>query len=130
MVINRSSWHYRFLAFTGTICYNEPKDFCSYWRTFLFRGFFTLLFVSLILFLLFGFYFIHPWQVVASHQLLALASLVTIIALFGTIGGIWFLVDWYNEYRRKNYVEKEPGLIKTAYLSWKDKYCPKMEYKE
>ncbi len=42
-VVNRESWHFRVVEFAGLMDpWNQPKDFCSYWR----RVMFSLLFIG------------------------------------------------------------------------------------
>ena len=57
-----------------------------------------------------------------------------VVLAITTIVGILFGIGWHLERRQRRAAGKEdlppapPGLIKQKYLSWKNKYCPVVEY--
>lgn len=124
-VVNKNSWHYRFLRFMGNTEWDMSKvyDFCSYWRKFIFTSIlaiFIVLFVGLILSLILAALIINPVKTIIT--IVAVASIIGVVFL--VIGGAIFASK-----KTKEALYSE-SLIGTKYKSWKAKYCPMIEYKE
>jgi hypothetical protein len=118
---------------------NMPKDFCSYWRMFMWK-----LFLMSSLAGLAGMYLgfltagIVSWIVagvlvsgVVKATLTTLAMASFFVAVYFIINGIEKLVKNQTVSTKiKRYIcDTSPvQLVKTKYQSWKDKYCPSMDY--
>lgn len=63
-----------------------------------------------------------------AYILFPMTVALTIVFLFFFIISIDNIVTAYKKAHPKKYIEKEPGIIKSLYLSWKDKLCSKIEY--
>ena len=124
------SWHYKFVSQWDPIVVHRTggTDICSYVRA-LMLGLtvMALLFGILGLFAGVLLYAIGNWigYFLFGYALSEGTPFVTIIyACFGAF-------IWYNQWKENRVVnekEKEPGFIRLAYRSWKDKFCAKVEF--
>lgn len=144
--VKETSWHYRlikFVFFAGPV-YSEkhdwdkvvfkerlPTDFCSYWRAF----------TKALLVL--GFYTLMALTAFAIPVLLIIAIIMSMIVeplATGAVGALILLCvgtaalfikgKSMSKKYAKHLSTTEPGMIRVKYRSWKDKYCPSIEYKD
>lgn len=137
-VVNKNSFHYKLNFFMKTTVgnvdkrlfeYRLPSDFCSYWRMTFFSAFWLI-------FLILGIVLLSTalvTQVVTNP----ITSLIVVSSVLLPIGFIFSLVYVYNyfktiaenrrEHREKNNIPD--GIVATKYKSWKQRYCPRVEYK-
>jgi len=134
--IDEKSWHYRIAHnYGGYSGGRHGYDICGYTRRFiwgLFIVFVVIAAVSMaslgVLDLLAGLYF--SW--VAGVWITNFAGTLTafVITVFSLVIGIIAITEKIRDMRREyryNHYHDEPGFIKSAYLSWKEKYCIKIK---
>ena len=124
--VYKDSWHYKLI--TKADPYDLPKDFCAYWRkvvllcTGLALG---ISLASIILFTAFYALVVDPIAVIAT---------ILIITLIYTAGSIVSRIILYFSDNKKVTTKinspKQPSLLMVKYRSWKQKYCPMVEYEE
>jgi hypothetical protein len=122
--INRDSWHYRLnkYFFNEYECYmlaweDRHADFCSYWRATFFRMMGIVISAGAGTLLVGGF-----GLVVLKEPVAVLAGLSLVGVIITLING----VDYISHGKKA----VPPGLLKTKYLAWKGRYCPKVSYDE
>lgn len=129
-VVNKTSWHYRFLICTGVMHYElERRDnFCAYWRLVVWKLFVAtvgalagILLIGLLVYAL----YITPWVVgtMALQVLLFLMGIILPIALWT------YLEDKLKSFNKSAKSGENTSLLATKYKSFKDKVCPSIEYK-
>lgn len=130
--VSKNSWHYKFQDFFGLMPWRR-RDFCSYWRGFI--G--AVLFVGLLLTLLSGIVFFSyltgddlfgdKFNIVLTtfFGFLAVAS---VPALILGLAFIFYLLHHYIIDVPTKLVEKEGTIFNVKYKSWKEKYCPMVEF--
>lgn len=142
MIINRNSWHYRWIQFVEchfTIYAKDPSTLCSYfWRfvgrtmLFIFAALIKAFFVSLIPVIL--------WAYFHNHSTSA-GRLLLILTLSVSWMGILIGYDKYKRYRRNrpykaiSPVEPQPlsSMIRVVIeysKAVKNKVCPLIKYEE
>lgn len=133
--IKRNSWHYWLMTDIFPISEStiqNSMDFCSYWRGVVFRLFGIVLafVITNLVFLIVGVAFTSDfgWSLNLFLSWLLGFGLISsfILALF-----LVFLIVYFSleviDYLEENKKEREPGLIRMKYLSWKEKFCPAIE---
>ena len=114
MKINKNSWHYRLVESVDVVSLYGRRDICSYTRAVI--GTIFILFVDLMLF----------------GMLLAILAKLFYESPVGTATALGVaILGFYLAFRIVRSVDdpkKEPGFVKQAYRSWKDKYCIRVEY--
>lgn len=137
-VVNKNSFHYKLNCFMKTTVgnvdkrqleYRLPRDFCSYWR----MTFFSALWLTL-LFLLVG---LLATAIISQVIIAPLTSAIVVgsgLAIVGFVIAMVYLMEYLKdsterkrEHREKNNIPD--GIVATKYKSWKQKYCPRVEYK-
>jgi hypothetical protein len=117
--VSKKSWHYYMITQIGDYKPYNITNFCDYWRalvvTFIMLGFFSLFIIvgltALVISLYISVYF------TVEYPSIGIPIILSIIA-FG------FLFYYIN---KRTKTKKEPGIFKVKYLSWKAKFCPKLE---
>ncbi len=129
--INENSWHYKIVRWTRT--YDMPDNICDYRKT---------LIASIVAFI--GIGVVESLTVGACAFLLSnlVFGLMTLISLGPdyffpeaiipgaavlVFGGVLFYPLYREEYVRGS-KPKDDGVIRKAYLSWKEKYCAPVTY--
>jgi hypothetical protein len=119
-VVRRASWHYRLLSFAGyTAGYIKGMNFCQYWRSVAGWLLVYFIFVSFVS----GFGFVIVYALINSPSTLFLSLGMLLVVVSFAIGLVYVLTDGLPQFL-EHLSKKEPGLIRTKYRSWKDKYCP------
>ncbi len=138
-IVNKSSWHYRWMVTYNSILLDmskervsisprrHPKDFCSYWRN-------VLLWPAIRI----GLNLLAYAVMIMAMYLLGLSGFtsaglgVAIMAGIFTALAIGYFIFAGIGWLGSKGVEKVRGdeLIKTAYDSYKENYCPLTEYKD
>lgn len=129
-IVNKTSWHYRFLLCTGVMYYDLRRrdNFCAYWRLVVWKLFVAtigalagILLIGLLVYAL----YVNPWAVgtVALQVLLFITGIILSIAFWE-----------YLEHKLKNFNDsaksgENTSLLATKYRSLKDKVCPSVEYR-
>jgi hypothetical protein len=139
-VVTQDSWHFRFNVFIlrklgcskwyATDSVKDRKDFCSYWRLTILSvmgtAFVLLIFGLVGAFLSFlGFHFVIAFMSSPESYLIGVAAAFGMGAFFWVTGKFFDFIST----RRGAMKSKEPGMIKTKYKSWKEQYCPMVEFK-
>lgn len=144
MIIKRDSWHFKMV---NSLLDYPKRDLCGYVRQVVWL---LVVFIALAVCLLlwFGSTGVTIFSVLgissAGFMLLpaTLTGLMAIVLILGIVGGPIFGL-WYLYEKRKSrkedeeyearlngtYVAPEPGFIKSAYKSFKDKTCHFIEFK-
>jgi len=142
MKLNRNSWHY----WLATKYSNEikwkledfPTDICTYSKMVLKGLLFAIFMAVTISFLTLPLIYCGFWLIMASitgdfsfPKIIILDLLFRfgiaeylMIAFLGIIGLYFSYMD------KKKFNKSEPGFIKQSYLSWKNKYCVKVEFRD
>lgn len=127
--LNKDSWHYK-LAHMYDKDIGYGTDICAYTRT-LIASFCLLVFVCCIMGMLAGsfLFMIGGWiAYFLGYELHgAVIPFTFIYGVSAVIIGIVWGKAFYEE-RQWSQPKKEPGFIRTAYHSWKDKFCMKVEF--
>lgn len=139
MIVNKNTWHYRFIADSP---FNPATNFCKYfWQA---PAILTIYIGMILLFILSCIFILSPWiaLVIAWYsgdplmwifgEPLAVMSLIVQLIGFSLFISI-FSVNKYKEWKyslpeKPPSEPKPPGLIKTYYKAWKEKYCPTLEF--
>lgn len=139
-VVNRNSWHYRVNMFTVSSDNRYSFDywlsrnatFCSYfWRTT-----WSILFVAIFLSLFLAAFATILWLVFSNPIAIGkailgiLAVFIGIVALFLSVAILVSMPGWIRILIERKTSGKEPGFIGMKYHSFKNKYCPKLVFKE
>lgn len=133
--VNRDSWHYKTISMTkdphDRIGYWrerwEPTDFCSYWRAFAF-SILKIVFIVGFITAFIAFFLVVAWTLITAMIANPAGGFGVIgffALIFGTLYGTRRLYVW-NKTRERTV--REPGIIATKYKSWKESYCPMVEY--
>lgn len=128
-VVNKNSWHFKLQDATGTIP-QIRRDFCSYWRGTILSLFIVAIIVFTILFSLslcfvigdgiFGEYF--------SDDIVGrILSLLSGVAFTASIMIFVVFISSMPTYRAEE-GKKDPSIFVVKYKSWKEKYCPTVEF--
>lgn len=125
--INSNSWHFKFNVWFGDIyAVQKRRDFCSYWRLTARNVVFTTLMGSFVAFLL-----IMGVVLSVQNPLDAVAVVGMIIASLGFIAAVMWAINRLSIRRQRIRDEnRAPGIIKTKYMSWKERHCPLIEYED
>lgn len=123
MIINKSSWHYRFLQFMNT--YPMPSSLCGYfWE--LVGKLFLLLIGSFLVFLFTAGYAILAWSAFHNHSQTAFATFVCLVAVptfTGILLGIAVIRDRIEQ-------GAHPNIFFEMIKAVKNKVCPLITYKD
>jgi hypothetical protein len=153
MQINKSSWHYRFVKTFGDshkkLSYNYSTDTCQYLKLFLDAlcgAIITVLVGGGLFSILFYMMFVCPIGTViyalvcngTFHECLQNPPRMFIFGLTpiwiwigASVGGLIIYLVKTSHTAWKNHKainsDKEPGIVKVLYRSWKDKVCIEMD---
>lgn len=127
--LNKDSWHYK-LAMQYDRHVPDNTDICSYTRL-LFAAMSLMAFAITILTLLAGtiLFTIGGWFAYLFGFPLH-GAVVPFTFIYGgatIVIGIVAAKAHYDEHKYDK-PKKEPGFVRTAYRSWKDKFCVKVEF--
>jgi hypothetical protein len=128
-VVKHDSWHYRFLKFWDVKWWQLPDDFCSYWRMVMVRGLISFVLVSFVVAIVGGLgYGVYSNPLGVAFGTLLLASVLA--TSFGVVYAGYGIYKLFKKGKNKlsETVETSDNLFVTKYKSWKDKYCPMVEY--
>jgi hypothetical protein len=138
---NKNSWHYRLATKVGDFD-EEDGDFCSYVRNVTLGVFLSAMMVTMISIILYAigreFYAAYTcwFTPVCTFGNFEKAVALTVAIAAGVVFTIFMLV--WNSNRRRRIREEiylgrrmapQPGFVKTAYKSIKEKTCFKVEFK-
>lgn len=133
--VSKDSWHYKVVLFgSNSSKYNVPRDICGYTKKLLITLFVVLVVCCLILlaisaYCVSGYLFIHWWYFLEAGKMPVEASfflgITSVILLAGTIIGGIVLFPKLIVLDRDI---KAPSFIRTAYASFKDKFCVKLDF--
>lgn len=137
--INTKSLHYRLATvYGGYDSYYRGSDICSYTRHIMMGLLGILCLIILLSFLSFALFDIVVgtiFSIIAGMFIMGpigqilLIIMTAIIITFLLAGMVSVIKNKYYEYKNKKNSAPEPdGFIKTAYKSWKDKYCIKVKF--
>lgn len=128
MQISKTSWHYRYLVYTGTPHWDIPDSLCQYARALVFRTLFLLVAVTIVavicyamavapvLWLIFG----ETFAPAACGGLVGWGAVVVTLIAAG--------IDRYQ--RGREHVVKPPNIAVEWIKAKKRKICPFIEFKE
>lgn len=129
-VIDKNSWHYRMMNRYNSDSLWRCHDICAYVRAVIF----TIILLVFVATMIGGFIALTVGDSLA--WIAACISLgtfvdigigpsivVAIITLIAILSGCYYFDEW-----RKRRTYADPGAVKLAYLSWKDKYCAKITF--
>lgn len=136
--VNPKSWHFRLLEINafwkinpnrGSWDYGRwidrrlPDDFCGYWR----KVIFTLLADLVVLAMAIALIMTMGYQTYKDPIGALVFVGVLICTIFGFLG-IMAIGYWFENMENRPSRDKNPSIIAMKYRSWKNKYCPKVEY--
>lgn len=130
--VKTNSWHYRFLTFMDQTPQKTCGDFCSYWRLFIAMACVFAFLVAVGCALVVGTILGPIWTLFSYYALDGQSLTWTMAGVF-----IWSVVFFvcagknfgaWCQRRHDNALRREPGLFITRYRSWKEKFCPAIEY--
>lgn len=137
-IVNKNSFHYKLNYFMKCRMGSQnpwqfedrlPADFCSYWR----MTFFSALWLTIFL-LGVGLLATAITIQVITAPLVSAIVVGSGLAIVGFIIAMLYLSEYLKdsaerkrEYKKTNNIPD--GIITTKYKSWKQKYCPRVEYK-
>lgn len=150
MIINKNSWHYRFLKFGQNSFYEVPTSLCPYVRQIVFKAIFYLF----LAFIMGVFFFVAGTSVLAKFAVpvgllywvggFALGAAIVAAAIGSIVGGIFgsmFLTEKYKERKSEKRTAEmkkrmeaglDPEPPKTLMREWIDakhnKICPTLEF--
>jgi len=111
-----------------------PRDFCSYWRALVIIVVVLLIFGSIGGYIVIGtlhaigaflgFYAFADWTAPAFGVVLLFIGFA---ALISVVHGATVLYQRVAEI--ESHTSRPPSMLKVKYKSWKEKYCPSIEYK-
>lgn len=134
--VSKDSWHFKVAGWghADRSLFWYPKDFCSYWRTVVLKLLFAFIlttFVSYVFASPFG--LLYDWWM--GNELSddswwsgGVAVLVIGFTLAIGAGAAVVIRNLAEKSSRRRSSPKPPSLLKTKYRSWKEKYCPLVEY--
>lgn len=117
--VKDESWHYKYFVKYYSE-YMLPKDFCQYWRWFMYA---TFMYMMTVLLILGGLAFLYLLIMVFVEMPYILGFVLLFVIGFFAVDRISKYVSNIDEKEAK-----EPGFIKTKYLSVKHKFCPAIEF--
>lgn len=149
MIINKNSWHYRFLKFADA-SFKEPKSLCPYVRQIVIKA----IFCSFLVFIMGFFFVVVGTSVLAKFAVpvglaywvggFALGAAIVAVAIGAIVGGIFglmFLTEKYKERKSEKRTAEmkkrmeaglDPEPPKTLMREWidakHDKICPTLEF--
>lgn len=136
--VSTDSWHYR-IVFRANHK-NElrvPTDICAYSRqliwSILVAAFVTLVATTIASLYLWSGYHSFLWLfggVPCGDKCVPFIVITSIPAFIIVIGVLSYVLQTYSDYRYENRKVKQPGFIKTAFASFKDKFCVKLDFTE
>lgn len=149
-VVNKDSWHYRMnvrrLRDSGNYFQEEldnimeyNSNFCAYWRMTLMNVlgivFMISLAIGIVALILVGVYKLFVFFTsAASAEILGVVIFISIFAAI--IIGSFFAGKYFDKRKKKlreiahgEYEEPQKSIFVAKYMSWKQKICPKVEYK-
>ena len=122
--LKKKSWHYWIANFGEERVY-ESTDICSYIRYVIKGGLLFLLVASVGIFLggslLFSIGNLFGWLFLGYELEKVTFTTFSVIILFGALIGFFL--------GKEAIEQSEPGFVRLAYRSWKDKFCAKVELK-
>lgn len=137
-VVNKNSWHFKMQDKMGTIP-QIRRDFCSYWRGAILSLFLvavitvTILFSLFLCFIvgdgLFGEYFsdsIVGYILSFLSGFTFMASIIGFAILIATMPS--YIPKKISNKVREATQKEEPSIFVVKYKSWKEKYCPMVEF--
>lgn len=126
-IIKRNSWHYKFNKKLLTRYKSMPNNFCSYWSLTIFHFFkalVTAIPIIAIVGLISSAVYLDPFG-----SMLAFVILFTFISFaFGTAYLFIEVIPNKIKTSKDKNTEKQPGLIRMKYLSWKEQHCSPIKY--
>lgn len=137
-VVNKNSWHFKLQDAMGTIP-QIRRDFCSYWRGTILSLFLVALIVIMFLSSLslcfvigdgiFGKYFSD--NIVGNilsflSGIAFMASIIIFVVLIATMPT--YISKKISDKVREETGKEEPSIFVVKYKSWKEKYCPMVEF--
>jgi hypothetical protein len=143
LTFKKDSWHYKAAMFVFD-SWQIPNDLCGYVRHVIWGGLMFILLMSFCAALACGVgYLLCMWlhwlfQMISTMSFIAPSDEAVIVnVILGVIAAcgaailaIKLIVDYKNDMRQKRYeegyVEPEPGFLRVAYRSFKDKTCFKI----
>jgi len=147
--ISHNSWHFKLIKWSKLSPWTNfgdyatrfdiemfykylPEDFCTYWKMFLF-GILKILFHTALavgIITLIGFTFFVSISTLINDPVSFFIGLGIITVPLGFLMFVAFLINYIDRTRGRNMKFKEDGLIVTRYKSFKEKYCPMVQYDE
>ena len=142
LVLSKNSWHYKLVTRMTTYGrYDTDGNICEYVKCLL--GSMLIILIISILFTIVAIPFVHMimgigfsiWMGTWFFTDIGAAgvAITCVIAAGVSVHKILTNIDrWrYNRHRERFYGEPKPdGFLKSAYKSWKGKYCLKIEFTE
>ena len=127
--LNKSSWHYQLATAYGSLHKNETvTDICYYTRQVI-KGVFLAVFITCLIsvaaFCVIDMFMGIGFSIAYGAMLMNTPGLVVLILIF-SIGALCALALASDKVSKSNR-NKEPGFVRTAYRSWKDKFCVKVK---
>lgn len=135
---NPNSFHFKLVSAGDRHEYEMPKDFCSYWRSFAWRLFFSFVLTVVALYTIVSpigllYYYVQglplggdPWW---TGGVFLWRIIIFVAAVLGLAGLVKMVVESILEAKRGT-PKKPDGVVKMKYKAWKGKYCPMVDYKE
>ena len=123
-IIKRNSWHYKFNKFMISSFKPMPYNFCAYWSMTIWH-FFKFIFVAAP-FSIFAFVI---GSVIYKDPIAALIAFGgTVVIIFIALILAWLITDRIPKAYKTKITEKQPGLIRMKYISWKERHCSPVKY--
>lgn len=136
--VSRSSWHWRMnrAVFSGSYRNTMSANFCWYWRMTMWGifhvlfnvGFYLVVaFVLSLLTALAGTSIAHAFMADFSGTAIYVGKIIGfVVGLFAGLFAIGWSANKYSAHVREQQADPnyKPGLVKTKYRAFKDKYCP------
>jgi hypothetical protein len=137
-IVDKNSFHYKLNYFMKTQIgnidkrqfeYRLPSDFCSYWRMTFVSAFWLIIFVVVIVLLTTALV-----VQVATNPVMSLIVVGILLLFIGLVFSSIYSYDYLKTLAENRRIRKEKnnipdGIVATKYKSWKQRYCPRVEYK-
>ena len=127
--LNKDSWHYKLASRANPYFYSRgEEDICSYTK-YVFLGFLEIILISFVVLLLGGFtvnffYSCYTWLFLNQ-------PFNEFAVVFGcVVGGLLnaCAIAYFCNNAKEKMSHTEPGFVRLAYRSWKDKFCVKITF--
>lgn len=129
VTFNTNSWHYKLASTYTSFSPYIHTDICSYTRKVV-LSFFSLAMIALAsVFIGWGIIDVALWAWFFYHGYFLGLMGPGIVTISLSIAVLIIAGDTLLSSLRHYKTQKEPGFIRKAYRSWKDKYCVKVEFK-